>query len=105
MAVKKFCKEIIRVRNGVEAVKTSYLNPDIDLIFMDIQLPDMDGFEATSQIRHFNKNVIIIGQTAFALSGDKEKAITSGCDDYIAKPFEQLDLLDKIKKQLRRRIK
>ncbi|MEI6696454.1 MAG: response regulator [Bacteroidota bacterium] len=104
MAVKKFCKEIIRVRNGVEAVKTSYLNPDIDLIFMDIQLPDMDGFEATSQIRHFNKNVIIIGQTAFALSGDKEKAITSGCDDYIAKPIDSKLLLELMYKHTNKKI-
>ncbi|MFZ4413134.1 MAG: response regulator [Bacteroidales bacterium] len=94
MVVKKFCKEIIRVRNGVEAVKTSYLNPDIDLIFMDIQLPEMDGFEATSQIRHFNKNVIIIGQTAFALSGDKEKAMACGCNDYIPKPIDSKLLLE-----------
>jgi len=56
-------------------------------ILMDFKMPGMDGFEATRQIREFNKDVIIIGQTAFGLTGDKEKAIEAGCNDYIAKPI------------------
>ena len=54
---------------------------------MDIQMPDLNGYDATRQIRQFNKNVIIIAQTAFGLLRDREKAIESGCDDYIAKPI------------------
>ena len=62
---------------------------------MDIQMPIMDGYEATRQIRQFNTEVVIIAQTAFALNGDKEKAIEAGCNDYITKPIkkEQLTLL------------
>jgi CheY-like chemotaxis protein len=54
---------------------------------MDIKMPVMDGYEATRQIRKFNKDVIIIAQTAYGLSGDEEKAIAAGCNDYIAKPL------------------
>jgi len=48
----------------------------------------MDGHEATRQIRKFNKDVIIIAQTAYALEGDKEKAIAAGCNDYLPKPIK-----------------
>ena len=53
---------------------------------MDIRMPDLNGYEATRQIRQFSKDVIIIVQTAFGLSGDREKAIEAGCNDYISKP-------------------
>jgi CheY-like chemotaxis protein len=54
---------------------------------MDIQIPDMNGYEATKEIRKFNEKVIIIAQTAYALSGDREMAIEAGCNDYISKPI------------------
>jgi CheY-like chemotaxis protein len=62
---------------------------------MDMKMPVMDGYEATRQIRQFNKEVIIIAQTAFTLVGDKEKAMEAGCNDYIAKPLnkEKLEAL------------
>jgi len=62
---------------------------------MDIQLPEMNGYEATSKIREFNKDVIIIAQTAFAMEGDKEKAIAVGCNDYISKPIK-IEELEKL---------
>ena len=61
-------------------------------------MPLMDGYEATRQIRTFNKSVVIIAQTAFALAGDKEKAISAGCNDYISKLFNQRVLVEKISK-------
>jgi CheY-like chemotaxis protein len=60
---------------------------DIDLILMDIKIPIMDGYNETREIRKFNKDVIIIAQTTFAFEGDKEKAIESGCNDYVIKPL------------------
>ncbi len=93
IVVRKFGKEILQVRTGLEAVDTCRENPDIDLILMDIQMPEMDGYEATRQIRQFNEKVIIIAQTAYALSGDKEKAIAAGCTDYISKPIKNSELL------------
>ena len=65
---------------------------------MDIQMPDMDGYEAIRQIRKFNKNVIIIAQTAYGLAGDKEKAIKAGCNDYVSKPVSSA-LLDEVIKR------
>jgi CheY-like chemotaxis protein len=87
IVVKRYGKEIIKVRTGVEAVETCRNNADIDLVLMDIQMPEMDGYEATRQIRQFNKDVIIIAQTAFGLTGDREKSIEAGCNDYISKPI------------------
>ena len=95
LAVEKFAKETISVASGKEAVETCRNNPDIDLVLMDIQLPDLNGYEATRQIRQFNKDVVIIAQTAFGLSGDREKAIAAGCNAYISKPIkiDELNLL------------
>lgn len=96
--VEKFSNEILFAVNGNEAVVYCKQHPDIDLILMDIRLPYLDGYEAAKQIRQFNNKVIIIAQTAFALSGDKEKAIKAGCNDYLSKPYNQSMLSDKIMK-------
>jgi CheY-like chemotaxis protein len=58
----------------------------------------MDGYEATRQIRQFNKDVIIIAQTAYGFLGDKKKAIEAGCNDYISKPIAKTLLYELIKK-------
>jgi PAS domain S-box-containing protein len=96
--IRLFCKEILVARTGTEAVAAIRSNPDTDLILMDIKMPEIDGYEATQQIRRFNNDVIIIAQTAFALSGDKEKALTAGCNDYISKPIENRLLIEIIQK-------
>ncbi|OQX77620.1 MAG: hypothetical protein B6D64_08020 [Bacteroidetes bacterium 4484_276] len=94
--VKKLSREILHATTGVEAVKLCRENPDIDLILMDIRMPEMDGHEATRQIRKFNKDVIIIAQTAYALSGDREIALQAGSNDYIAKPVDKKTLYEMI---------
>ncbi|QGY46481.1 response regulator [Maribellus comscasis] len=83
----KFAREIITVKSGIEAVDSCQNNPDIDLIIMDIRMPEMNGYEATRQIRLFNSEVIIVAQTAIAFDIEREKAIDAGCDDFISKPF------------------
>ncbi|PKO99442.1 MAG: hypothetical protein CVU13_05035 [Bacteroidetes bacterium HGW-Bacteroidetes-8] len=100
VGVRKICKEMLKTRSGIDAINICRANPDIDLIFMDIQMPGLNGYEATRQIRSFNKNVVIIAQTAYGLSGDREKAIEAGCNDYISKPICISDLLALIKKNL-----
>jgi hypothetical protein len=85
--VKKYCRELLKVKTGLAAVEACRNNPDTDLILMDIKMPKMDGYEATREIRKFNKKVVIIAQTAFALPGDRQKSIDAGCDDYISKPL------------------
>ncbi|MDZ7822377.1 MAG: response regulator [Candidatus Marinimicrobia bacterium] len=62
----------------------------------------MDGYEATRRIREFNKEVVIVAQTAYGLTGDREKAIESGCNDYIAKPVNIDDLFALIHKYFRK---
>ncbi|OFY50366.1 MAG: hypothetical protein A2W85_13870 [Bacteroidetes bacterium GWF2_41_31] len=94
--------KIILTQKGHETVEACRNNPDIDLVLMDIQMPGMNGYEATLEIRKFNKNVIIIAQTAFALSGDMEKAIEAGCNDYLSKPVNKNELLALIQKYFRK---
>ena len=103
IAMKPYSKVIIEAKTGVAAVEIFRKNPDIDLILMDIQMPDLNGYDATRQIRQFNKNVIIIAQTAFGLLGDRERAIEAGCDDYIAKPIIRNELMAIIEKQISKR--
>ncbi|MEI6436223.1 MAG: PAS domain S-box protein [Bacteroidota bacterium] len=85
--IKGFCKEILTARTGTQAIETCRNNPDMDLILMDIQMPEVSGYEATRQIRQFNKEVVIIAQTAYGLTGDREKSIAAGCNEYISKPI------------------
>jgi CheY-like chemotaxis protein len=102
IVVRKFGKEIVKVRTGLEAVEACRKNPDIDLILMDIQMPEMNGYEATRLIRQFNEKVVIIAQTAYALSGDMEKAIEAGCTDYISKPIKNYELLKMMEKHFQK---
>ena len=81
-------------KTGIEAVEICRDNQDIDIVMMDIKIPGIDGYEATRQIRDFNKNVFILAQTAYAQSGDREKCIQAGCNDYISKPIDKKKLLE-----------
>ncbi len=87
---------ILWARNGQEAVDTARENKNIDLILMDIKMPVMNGYDATKAIREFNKDVVIIAQTAYALTGEKEKTIAVGCNYYITKPIEVTLLMNTI---------
>jgi CheY-like chemotaxis protein len=98
LTVRKFCKEFLKTKNGIDAVELCRNNPALDLVLMDIEMPGISGYEAARQIRQFNDKVIIIAQTAYALPGDQQKAITAGCNDYIAKPFKQAALIAMLKK-------
>jgi CheY-like chemotaxis protein/anti-sigma regulatory factor (Ser/Thr protein kinase) len=78
---------IIHAKNGLEAVELCKNVPEIDLVLMDIKMPKMDGHEATKRIKEFRPNLPIIAQTAFSSPEEKEKALLSGCNDFIAKPI------------------
>ena len=96
--IKRYGKEVLKARTGNEAVEACKNNPDIDLVLMDIRMPDLRGDEATRLIREFNKDVVIIAQTAYGLTGDREKAIEAGCNDYISKPIDKTKLQTLIQK-------
>ena len=82
-------------RNGKEAVDKVKNNPDIDLVLMDIMMPEMDGYEATREIRKDSrfKRLPIIAVTAKAMSDDQEKCRQAGANDYLAKPVDLNKLL------------
>jgi signal transduction histidine kinase len=86
-------RKIYYAKTGKETIKICKENPKINIILMDIKMPDINGLEATREIRIFNKDVVIIAQTAFALAGDEEKAIAAGCNDYISKPIDRDKLI------------
>lgn len=99
-------KEILKEANlffadtGLKAIeKTKEIN-NLDIILMDIHLPELSGLDAIKEIRKFNTNVTIIIQTAFAMSGDKEKFLSVGGNDYIVKPIVKDNLFKIIKKYL-----
>ena len=88
--------KILHASNGIEAIKLFRTNPDINLILMDIKMPEMDGFEATRQIKLINPAIPIIAITAYAMSGDEDRIIAAGCDGYLSKPISKKSLLEKI---------
>jgi len=89
LLLEDYANVILHASNGEEAVEICRNNPDIDLVMMDLKMPEMNGYDAVNHIRKFNKDIIIIAQTANALSGEKEKAINAGFDDFITKPLKR----------------
>ena len=91
---------IIRAINGVEAVEICKSNPEIDLVLMDLKMPEMDGYEATKQIKKIRPKLPVIAQTAYTTDNDKNKAMECGCVDFITKPINQQILITKIREHL-----
>src|SRR5262245_28323674 len=91
--------EAVTGEEGLSAAETQ--RPD--LILMDIQLPGIDGYETTRRIKSNPalRNIPIIAVTSYALSGDDVKAFAAGCDAYVTKPFDPVELLEKIQQYLR----
>lgn len=94
------CKSIRHAPNGKELLCLLEKHPEINLILMDIKMPVMDGYEATRKIRESNSDIIIIAQTAYAIQGDRELALSAGCNDYIAKPIKTKELIQTINKNI-----
>ncbi len=100
-ALRKTKARIIWVEDGQPAVDICNSKEKIDLVLMDIQMPLMDGYEATRQIKRIRKNIPIVAQTAYAMSGERDKSIKAGCDDYIPKPIKISTLHSVIRKYLK----
>lgn len=86
--------------DGSKAVEMVESNPDINLILMDVQMPVMDGVEATKIIKRKHRHIPIIAQTAFVQTEDREKILEAGCDDFVAKPINITNLIDVISRNI-----
>ncbi|WP_299313630.1 transporter substrate-binding domain-containing protein [uncultured Aquimarina sp.] len=80
---------IYRAKNGQEAVTICQENNNIDLVLMDIKMPIMDGYDATSYIKKIRPNLPVIAQTAYSIEEDVQKALDAGCDDFVSKPVDR----------------
>jgi len=91
---------ILHAWDGVEALELLKKHTNIDLILMDMEMPVMNGYEATRAIRKTDKSIPIIAQTANAMNNDKQKALEVGCNDYISKPIALENLLEVVNKYI-----
>ncbi len=89
---------LIRAKNGREAVEQVKNTPEINLVLMDIKMPDMNGYEATRKIKELRPELPVIAQTAFASNKDRQKAIEAGCSEYFSKPISSNELKNAIKR-------
>ncbi len=94
--------EILHSLTASKAIDIVVMNPKIDLIIMDIQLPDMSGLQASNSIKGINKNIPIVIQTAYAFESYMKKSKEIGCDSFLVKPIEPQKLFEAIKKYLRK---
>ncbi|WP_088654615.1 response regulator [Geofilum rhodophaeum] len=98
-ALRRTKAKILWAKDGQEAIDMFKANR-IDLVLMDLQLPIMDGYTATRAIKEINPDVPIIAQTAHVMSGEREKCMEAGCNDYLAKPIRLQILIDTLSKYL-----
>ena len=91
--------QVVVAANGLEAL-AAWRNQPFDLILTDIQMPEMDGFEATSEIRcaerGTNTRIPIVAMTAHAMTGDRQRCLSAGMDEYISKPIRKAELMETI---------
>ena len=85
--------EIQIVENGTEAVSVCRIDPDFDIVLLDMQVPGMSGYEAAKEIRKIREDLPIIAQSAFIMTEDKDRALAAGCNAHISKPLNTFELL------------
>jgi PAS domain S-box-containing protein len=85
--------KILTARSGIEAIEKIKSTPDIDVVLLDMQMPEMNGIEATKEIRKIRKDIPIIAQTAFIFEDDKDIILEAGCDACLIKPIRKDHLL------------
>lgn len=98
--LKRTKLNLLRAKDGQEAVDIFKEEDGIDAILMDLSMPVMDGLEATRLIKSVNPGVPIIAQTAYAMESDRLQTVEAGCDDYISKPIKRQVLIDLLHKYL-----
>lgn len=98
--LKRTNATLIWAETGKSALEEVKKDDSIDVILMDIKMPEMNGYEATNEIKKIKPEIPIIAQTAYALAGEKEKILNAGCNDYLSKPIMGKVLLEKINKYI-----
>jgi len=98
--LRKAKPTILWAKDGSEALEYCKASSDINIVLMDIQMPTLNGYEATVEIKGIHPNLPIIAQTAFAMAGQKDKILEVGFDDYISKPINRKKLLSMIDKYI-----
>ncbi len=101
-SLKRTKIKILRAKTGLEAINIVENTDQIDIILMDIKMPEVNGIEATRYIKHIRPDIPIIAQTAFAMDNDKQSCLNAGCSDYISKPLKINTLLDIIYKNIKK---
>ena len=103
--IESFLKQtnarVLWARDGIQALELFRSNNDIDLILMDIRMPNMNGIEATREIRRIDNKVPVIALTAYAFTNDREKSLEAGCNEYLSKPVRLETLIKTLNKYLR----
>lgn len=92
-AISKTSIHILWAKDGFEAIEQVRENPGIDVVLMDLRMPNLDGFKATEVIKTIRPDLPVIAQTTFTDEMDKDRVFEAGCDDYLAKPIRLDDLL------------
>ena len=103
MMLRKTNAKVIRAVNGIEAIEKCKSDKELDLVIMDIRLPDLSGYDATKRIKEMCPDFPVLAQTSYALSGDREISLQAGCDDYIPKPLDKSLFLSKINALLKKK--
>ena len=99
-ALRKTQSRLLWAKTGLDAIDLVKNNPNIDLVLMDINMPKLDGIEATRIIKSQYPQIIVVVQTAFILSGEERMCQDAGCDEFITKPIRLKYLLDTINNYL-----
>ena len=98
--LEKYGHSVVIARNGKEAIGAWVAQP-FDVVLMDVEMPEMDGFEATAVIRTQERqkgtHIPIIAMTAHAMKGDRERCLNAGMDDYISKPIRAQEMFEKLR--------
>lgn len=92
--------EILWAKNGKEVIEICRNHKKIDLVLMDIQMPETDGLNATQHIKSENPSLPVIAQTAYSTDDDRNKALEAGCDDFLAKPVRPGNLMATVERYL-----
>lgn len=100
LLTKKTNINIIWATTGIQAVEYCKIYDKIDLVLMDLQLPELDGYEATKQIKAFNKTLPIIIQTANSMNDEEKRCMDAGCNGYVTKPISSSTLISCMEKHL-----